>query len=194
MAHVAPNAQESSNRAHFSEDNEAVLKIIIKGRSRHMRHVSLTHRVNFDCLYERFKIWIRTFGKQMFRLTNRSQTCLRRVLSYVISGRADDSAWHCFYGFIIAVPLSVVAYFGSAGSADGEERPSVNCGATPTFSTSFVIFIFSGARRMRVIFRLCCCATIFSIILFLVEMEEPYLDGSSPILGALKSTSVSRHA
>ena len=36
------------------EDNEAVIKIIIKGRSPTMRHVSKTHRVALDCLIESF--------------------------------------------------------------------------------------------------------------------------------------------
>ena len=36
------------------EDNEAVIKMTIKGRSTAMRHVQRTRRVNFDWLYERF--------------------------------------------------------------------------------------------------------------------------------------------
>ena len=36
------------------EDNEAVIKMTIKGRSTAMRHVQRTHRVNLDWLYERF--------------------------------------------------------------------------------------------------------------------------------------------
>ena len=39
------------------EDNEAVIKMIIKGRSPTMRHVSRTHRVAFDWLFDRI-IWI----------------------------------------------------------------------------------------------------------------------------------------
>ena len=35
------------------EDNEAVLKMIIKGRSPNMRHVGRTHRVDLDWLFER---------------------------------------------------------------------------------------------------------------------------------------------
>ena len=34
------------------EDNEAVIKMTIKGRSTAMRHLSRTHRVNLDWLYE----------------------------------------------------------------------------------------------------------------------------------------------
>ena len=34
------------------EDNEAVIKMIIKRRSPTMRHVSRTHRVALDCLFD----------------------------------------------------------------------------------------------------------------------------------------------
>ena len=37
-------------------DNEAVIKIIIKGRSPHMRHVSRTHRVALDWLFDRINL------------------------------------------------------------------------------------------------------------------------------------------
>ena len=45
----------SSNRAHFFifEDNKAVIKIIIKGRSSHLRHVSRVHRVDLDWFFGR---------------------------------------------------------------------------------------------------------------------------------------------
>ena len=36
------------------EDNEAVIKMTIKGRSTAMRHLQRTHRVNLDWLFERF--------------------------------------------------------------------------------------------------------------------------------------------
>ena len=35
------------------EDNEAVIKIIIKGRSPNLRHVGRTHRVDLDWLFDR---------------------------------------------------------------------------------------------------------------------------------------------
>ena len=38
------------------EDNEAVIKKIIKGRSPTMRHVSRTHRVAPDWLFDRFNL------------------------------------------------------------------------------------------------------------------------------------------
>ena len=35
------------------EDNESVIKMIIKGRSPNLRHVGRTHRVDLDWLFER---------------------------------------------------------------------------------------------------------------------------------------------
>ena len=40
----------------FFEDNEAVIKMIIKGRSPTMRHVSRTHRVALDWLFDRINL------------------------------------------------------------------------------------------------------------------------------------------
>ena len=40
----------------FFEDNEAVIKMTIKGRSPAMRHVSRTHRVAFDWLFDRINL------------------------------------------------------------------------------------------------------------------------------------------
>ena len=38
------------------EDNEAVIKMIIKGRSPTMRHVSRTHRVTLEWLFDRINL------------------------------------------------------------------------------------------------------------------------------------------
>ena len=38
------------------EDNEAVIKMIIKGRSPTMRHVARTHRVDLDWLFDRINM------------------------------------------------------------------------------------------------------------------------------------------
>ena len=40
----------------FFEDNEAVIKMIIKGRSLTMRHVSRSHRVALDWLFDRINL------------------------------------------------------------------------------------------------------------------------------------------
>ena len=53
--HVSSNARSSRFGAtlYVFEDNEAVIKMIIKGRSPTMRHVPRTHRVALDWLFER---------------------------------------------------------------------------------------------------------------------------------------------
>ena len=49
--YVSTNAKSCRSGAMFNifEDNEAVINMIIKGRSPTMRHVSRTHRVALDC-------------------------------------------------------------------------------------------------------------------------------------------------
>ena len=53
--HVASNAKHSYFGAllYIFEDNEAVIKVIVKGISPTMRHVSRTHRVALDWLFDR---------------------------------------------------------------------------------------------------------------------------------------------
>ena len=55
---VPSNVQSSRPEAllYVFEDNEAVIKIIIKGRSPTMRHVSRTHRVARYCLFDRINL------------------------------------------------------------------------------------------------------------------------------------------
>ena len=55
---VPSNVQFSHQEAllYVFEDNEAVIKMIIKGRSPTMRHVSRTHRVALDWLFERINL------------------------------------------------------------------------------------------------------------------------------------------
>ena len=55
---VPSNVQSSRQEALLNvfEDNEALIKMIIKGRSPSMRHVSRTHRVALDWLYDRINL------------------------------------------------------------------------------------------------------------------------------------------
>ena len=55
---VLSNVQSARQEAllYVFEDNEAVIKMIIKGRSPTMRHVSRTHRVAFDWLFDRINL------------------------------------------------------------------------------------------------------------------------------------------
>ena len=52
---VPTNTRYSQVESIF-EDNEAVIKMIIKGRSPTMRHVSRTHRVALDRLFDRINL------------------------------------------------------------------------------------------------------------------------------------------
>ena len=53
-SHVHSSRQEAL--LYVFEDNEAVIKMIIKGRSLTMRHVSRTHRVALDWLFDRINL------------------------------------------------------------------------------------------------------------------------------------------
>ena len=67
------------------EDNEAVIKMIIKGRSPTMRHVSRTHRVALDWLFDRINL-IQSFKSYMSTPNTNSQTYWQREISHVMSG------------------------------------------------------------------------------------------------------------
>ena len=55
---IPSNVQSSHQEAllYVFEDNEAVIKMIIKGRSLTMRHVSRTDRVALDWLFDRINL------------------------------------------------------------------------------------------------------------------------------------------
>ena len=55
---VPSNVQSARQEAllYVFEDNEAVIKMIMKGRSPTMRHVSRTHRVALDWLFDRIDL------------------------------------------------------------------------------------------------------------------------------------------
>ena len=55
---ISSNVNSSPQEAllYVFEDNEAVIKMIIKGRSPTMRHISRTHRVALDWLLDRINL------------------------------------------------------------------------------------------------------------------------------------------
>ena len=55
---IPSNVQSSHQEAllYVFEDNEAVIKMIIRGRSPTMRHVSRTHRVPLDWFFDRINL------------------------------------------------------------------------------------------------------------------------------------------
>ena len=58
LDHVTTNAYYSLGKAqlYIFEDHGAVIKMIIKGRSAMMRHVSSSHRVVLDWLFDRINL------------------------------------------------------------------------------------------------------------------------------------------
>ena len=58
IGHVPSSGTHSGSSAMLFvyEDNEPVIKMIIKGRSPTMRHVSRTHKVALDWLFDRIKV------------------------------------------------------------------------------------------------------------------------------------------
>ena len=56
--HIPSNTKNSDSSAmlYVFEDNEAVIKMILKGRSPTMRHVSRTHRVALDWSFDRINL------------------------------------------------------------------------------------------------------------------------------------------
>ena len=84
---VLSNVQSAGQEAslYVFEDNEAVIKMIIKGRSHTMRHVSRTHRVALDWLFDRInldsKIQIKYIDPK-----NQLADILTEGISHVMSG------------------------------------------------------------------------------------------------------------
>ena len=81
------NVQSSRQKAllYVFEDNEAVIKMIIKGRSPTMRHVSRTHRVPLDWLFDRINL----DSKIQFNYIdtkNQLADFLTKEISHVMSG------------------------------------------------------------------------------------------------------------
>ena len=50
------HSSQGESQLYICEDNEAVMKMMIKGRSPTMRHVSRTHRVALDWLFDRINL------------------------------------------------------------------------------------------------------------------------------------------
>ena len=87
--YVLPTAKLSRHNAlpFFFEDNEALIKMIIKCRSRTMRHVSRNHRVALDWLFVRIKLEAK---KQI------KYVCTRNQLADTTEGTFNRDEWHHF--------------------------------------------------------------------------------------------------
>ena len=85
--HISSNGTRSGSNAMLFvfEDNEAVIKMIIKGRSPTMRHVSRTHRVALDWLFDRINLDSKIQVPRMIPNIN-SQTFWSKAISHVTNG------------------------------------------------------------------------------------------------------------
>ena len=76
---------EKESQLYIFEDNEAVIMMIIKGRSPTMRHTSRTHRVALDWLIDRINQDQKSKSSMPNPKTN-SQTFYQKAVSRVMSG------------------------------------------------------------------------------------------------------------
>ena len=84
---VLSNVQSVSQEAllYVFEDNEAVIKMIMKGRSPTMRHVSRTHRVALDWLFDRINLDTK-IQIEYIDTKNQLADILTKGISHVMSG------------------------------------------------------------------------------------------------------------
>ena len=84
---ISSNAKSSHQEAllYVFEDNEAVIKMIMKGRSPTMRHVSRTHRVALDWLFDRINLDTKI---QIENIDTKNQLAdiLTKGISHVMNG------------------------------------------------------------------------------------------------------------
>ena len=94
--HVRSNNPESSfpGRLYIFEDNEAVIRMILKGRSPFLRHVPRTHRVDFNDFLKRIKL--------------DSSISIRHVCTTETIGRHVDH--RCVHDHSMEVSAAVVRY------------------------------------------------------------------------------------
>ena len=85
---VPSNVQSSRQEAllYVFEDNEAVIKMIIKGRSPTMRHVSRTHRVALDWLFDRINLDPKIQIKYIDTKNQLADILTKGSFSHVMSG------------------------------------------------------------------------------------------------------------
>ena len=87
--HIPSNTTNSGSSAMLCvfEDNEAVIKMIIKGRSPTMRHVSRTHRVTLDWLFDRIQN-----QKEEERVVSMSRSAVMNISSFIATSSSTASS------------------------------------------------------------------------------------------------------
>ena len=135
------NVQSASQEAllYVFEDNEAVIKMIMKGRSPTMRHVSRTHRVALDWLFDRINLdpkiqikYIDTKNQLADILTKRNFT--RDEWNHLLT--LFNISHFCSIACIAAMAKRAQQESGE-GRVTAKSRPMMNLTArTPSFVSS----------------------------------------------------------
>ena len=82
------------------EDNGAVIKMIIKGRSPTMRHVSRTHRVALDWLFDRINLDSKI---QIKYIDTKNQ-----LADILTKGNFTRDEWSHLFVFVLTLAISVL--------------------------------------------------------------------------------------
>ena len=138
---VPSNVQSASREAllYFFEDNEAVIKMIMKGRSPTMRHVSRTHRVALDWLFDRINLDRKI---QIKYIDTKNQ-----LADILTKGNFTRDEWnhllalfnisHCSSTSCIAAMAKRAQQESGEGRVTAKSRPMMNLTArTPSFVSS----------------------------------------------------------
>ena len=96
---VLSNVQSARREAllYVLEDNEAVIKMIMKGRSPTMRHVSRTHRVALDWLFDRINL---DSKNQIKYIDTKNQ-----LADILTKGNFTRDEWNHFFEFVKHKPF-----------------------------------------------------------------------------------------
>ena len=101
------------------EDNDAVIKMTLKGRSPNMRHVARTHRVDLDWLFERFQ----NDPGILIRYVN----TLKQIADILTKGSFTSQTWNR------------LCELASIGEVKGEniKQPAIESGRTPKATLAY---------------------------------------------------------
>ena len=120
---ISSNVHSSRQEAllYFFEDNEAVIKMIIKGISPTMRHVSRTHRVALDWLFDRIKLDLKIQIKYM-DTTNQ----LEDILTKRNFTRDESNHLLCLFNISHFISTNCLEVMSRTQEDAAEERVTMN--------------------------------------------------------------------